>query len=105
MRRFASSSLMPTSNWYLPSNPSAQIFAAALNSIFRESSRQFLCRPNQRNVRSSKSHAVARLSQAEFDGRGVLRFCRHSAACLFTDSLDKSDQVRRSTSCLEAEEQ
>jgi hypothetical protein len=70
---------------------------------FRESA--VSCRPNQRNVRSSKSHAVARLSQAEFDGRSVLRFCRHSVACLFTDSLDKADQVRRSTSCLEAEEQ
>jgi len=98
---------MPTSNWYLPANTTAQIFAAALNSI--SANRQFLCRLNQRNVRSSKSHAVARLSQAEFDGRSVLQLCRHSVACpfadLFADSLDKSDQVRRSTSCLEAEEQ
>jgi hypothetical protein len=56
------------------------------------------------NVRLSKSQAGARLSPAEFEERIALRFCGHSVAFLSAHSLDKSDQIRRSTSCLKAEE-
>jgi hypothetical protein len=50
-----------------------------------------------------------RLSAAEFEEGIVFRLCGHSVACLFADSLGKSDQIksdqiRRSTSCLRAEE-
>jgi hypothetical protein len=56
------------------------------------------------NVRLSMSQAGARLSPAEFEERIALRFCGHTVAFLSAHSLDKSDQIRRSTSCLKAEE-
>jgi hypothetical protein len=69
---------------------------------FRESAASLAAK--SAHLRLSKSYAVVWLAQAEFDERMVLRFCGHSVARLFADSLVKSAQIRRSTSCLKAEE-
>jgi hypothetical protein len=85
-----------------PLSTTAQLCAAAVNSI--SAIRQLLCWLSQQNLRLSQSHAVARLSQAESEDRIARRFCGHTVAFLSTHSLNKSDQIRRSTSCLKAEE-
>jgi hypothetical protein len=56
-------------------------------------------------LRGWRGHSRCAAFTSETRRKDVLRFCGHSVACLSADSLDKSDQTRRSTSCLKAEEQ
>jgi hypothetical protein len=85
-----------------PADASAQLCAAAVNST--SASRQLSWWLNQQDVRLSQSHAVARLSQAESEERGVLGSAgTRLRACSQTVGANQV-KLRRKTSCLKVEE-